>query len=185
MDTICAGRAIGVCAIAGRLARRGGDPTISAKTRGDLQAARCTDNVAHVMDASLVTQALEAPRDSLGRRIVNPPPRRRIDDYDRTLVRIARPLALQAIEVLGQILHDAAAPPQHRIAAARELLAIAAPKGRRQAGEDRSGKLTNSQKREVIDALKEAAAQARKRTVTLEARVVEPVDATCEDANSS
>lgn len=143
-----------------------------------MRNARRTGSVVRVMDASLVTQAAEAPRDSLGRRIVNPPPRRRKSDYDRTLVRIARPLALQAIEVLGQILHDTDAAPQHRIAAARELLAIAAPKSRGKSDGDRPGKLTNSQTREVIDALKDAVAAARKRTVTLEARVVEPVDAT-------
>ena len=140
--------------------------------------------VGSMKDANDEHSQVPAKLEKHGHRLANPAVRNRNDDYDRVLIRQARPLALQAIEVLGQILHDAAAPPQHRIAAARELLAIAAPKGRRQAGEDRSGKLTNSQKREVIDALKDAAAAARKRTVTLEARVVEPVDATCEDANS-
>lgn len=113
------------------------------------------------------------------------PPSRGADAYDRRVKEASRQYALDAIHMLGSMINDKNVTPAARIAAARELISLAAPKLRGKSDQSGQGKLTNSQKREVIDALKEAAAQARKRTVTLEARVVEPVDATCEDANSS
>ena len=112
------------------------------------------------------------------------PPSRGADAYDRRVKEASRQYALDAIHMLGSMINDKNVTPAARIAAARELISLAAPKLRGKSEQSGQGKLTNSQKREVIDALKEAAAQARKRTVTLEARVVEPVDATCEDANS-
>lgn len=113
------------------------------------------------------------------------PPSRAADAYDRRVKEASRQYALDAIHMLGSMINDKNVTPQARIAAARELISLAAPKLRGKSDGEKVGKLTNSQKREVIDALKDAAAAARKRTVTLEARVVEPVDATCKDANSS
>jgi len=112
------------------------------------------------------------------------PPSRGADAYDRRVKEASREYAIKAIHMLGSMINDENITPQARIAAARELISLAAPKLRGKSDGERSGKLTNFQKREVIDALKEAAAAARKRTVTLEARVVEAREPTCEDANS-
>lgn len=112
------------------------------------------------------------------------PPSRGADAYDRRVKEASREYAIKAIHMLGSMINDENITPAARIAAARELISLAAPKLRGKSDGDRSGKLTNSQKREVIDALKDAAAAARKRTVTLEARVVDAQEPTCEEPNS-
>lgn len=112
------------------------------------------------------------------------PPSRGADAYDRRVKEASRQYALDAIHMLGSMINDKNVTPQARIAAARELISLAAPKLRGKTDQSGGQKLTNTQKREVIEALKDAAAQARKRTVTLEAHVVDVSEPTCDDANS-
>lgn len=91
--------------------------------------------------------------------------------FERQSLKRSREIALQSIEVLGQIINDPEASPQHRIAAARLILELASPKRMGKKEEKGSGKLTFSDRRTILDKLTRAADMARERTVTIEATV--------------